>query len=201
MLSRRVVDCRNACGIGSLQRSELQGSEHFKIVNLARAVALSRELGAEMGLFNRTRSSDAVAGLLVTPIWGQGWENFDIVGESHYGDAIRGLLPKNLGEAGDETHVQVMLVPEPENKYDRNAIAVRAETGTVGYLPKEDAATYAPVLAALKSNGRVAQTSARIWGCTRKDRRAAYPQDVSRHASRSGISGAARSRHLRPCPC
>lgn len=122
-----------------------------------------------MGLFNRTREDKTQDGLLVTPVWGQGWENFDVVGESSYGDAIRGLLPKSLGEAGEEASVQVLLTREPDNKYDRNAVAVRADTGTVGYLPKEDAKRYAPVLDALAANGRVAQTSARVWGCMRQD--------------------------------
>ncbi|MCA0331084.1 MAG: DUF2510 domain-containing protein [Actinobacteria bacterium] len=122
-----------------------------------------------MGLFNRGRGDNATGGLLVTPVWGQGWENLDVVGESNYYDAIRALLPTSLSESGEEAIVQVLLIREPNNKYDRNAIAVRADTGTVGYLPKEDARRYAPVLDALAANGRVAQTAARVWGCIRED--------------------------------
>lgn len=116
-----------------------------------------------MGLFNRS-SSKQTTSLVVTPVWGLGWANADVVGESHYTAEIQGLLPRGLDDAGQELTVDVLLCREPDNRYDRNAIAIRAVTGTIGYLPKDEAARYAPVLDALASNGRVAETSARIWG-------------------------------------
>jgi collagen type III alpha len=123
-----------------------------------------------MELFNRGQGdSKASGGLLATPVWGQGWADTDVVGESNYGEAIRRLLPKGLGEDGEEVFIDVLLVREPGNRYDRNAIAVRAETGTVGYLPRETAVRYSPVLDTLASSGGVAQTSARVWGCIRQE--------------------------------
>lgn len=120
-----------------------------------------------MGWFNKPK--DVNTSLIVTPIWGLGWQNAEVVGESHYGKELRGLMPREFDENGQEVIAEVLLCREPDNRFDRNAIAVRATTGTVGYIPKEDAARYAPVLDALAANGRVAQTTARVWGYMRHD--------------------------------
>jgi hypothetical protein len=103
-------------------------------------------------------------------IWGQrGWHNVDVVGETHHAHEIRGLLPgRDLGD-GTEMIVPVSLVHAPNNPHDRNAVEVRAATGLVGYLSREDAVRYAPALAAFQQNGRTASTSARVWGCDREN--------------------------------
>jgi collagen type III alpha len=113
------------------------------------------------------KNSDAREGdgLIVTELWGQrGAGHFDIVGESQYGAAIRALLPKSLKGDGAEVHVPVSLVHDPNNRHDSNAIEVRASSGVIGFLSRENAARYAPVLASLQRNGRIATTQARIWG-------------------------------------
>ena len=47
-----------------------------------------------------------------------------------------------------------MLVPESENKYDKNAVAIFSPTGLVGYLPRDHAAEIqAELLNAMKKNG------------------------------------------------
>jgi len=98
-------------------------------------------------------------------IWGQrGWHNFEVVGESPPAREIRALLPsRELGD-GTELIVPVSLVHTPNNPHDRNAVEVRAATGLVGYLSREDAVRYAPAFAALQQNGRIASTTARVWG-------------------------------------
>ena len=121
-----------------------------------------------MGLFNR-KSDRPGTELVVTPVWGATWQNAEVAGESNYATEIKGLLPSALDEDGQDLIVDVLLVREPTNKFDRNAVSVRATTGTVGYLPRQEAARYAPVLDALAENGRVAQTTARVWGCMRQD--------------------------------
>ena len=121
-----------------------------------------------MGLFSKS-SNGSAGSLVVTPIWGAGWQNLDVVGESNYGKEIQGLLPRGFDENGQEVIVNVLLSREPNNRFDRNAVTLRATTGTVGYLPKEEAARYSPVLDALTANGRVAETTARIWGYMREE--------------------------------
>jgi hypothetical protein len=48
---------------------------------------------------------------------------------------------------------RALLVAEPENPYDENAIAVHSEAGKVGHLSRRDALDYAPVMAALAERG------------------------------------------------
>lgn len=103
-------------------------------------------------------------------IWGQrGWCNVEVVGESYHVRAIRALLPRGDLTDGTEMIVPVGLVHTPNNPHDRNAVEVRAATGLVGFLGREDAVRYAPVLAGLQQSGRTASTSARVWGSDRED--------------------------------
>lgn len=120
-----------------------------------------------MRLFGGSRG--AGRDLVVTAVWGDAWPNVDVVGESHYATAIQRLVPRYTLDGGQETVQTVTLVREPGNRYDPNAIAVHASTGQVGHLSREVAARYAPVLDALAANGRVASTSARVWGGVTQD--------------------------------
>lgn len=77
------------------------------------------------------------------------------VGERHYAKTLRRawkLIP-------DHDHIVVALVPEPENRHDRNAvrmdILVNGEAFTAGYLPSEDAAQYARALHPLSAQGAI----------------------------------------------
>ena len=103
-------------------------------------------------------------------IWGlRGWGNTDVVGESHYEKEIRKLFPGRVTEESSQVSVPVRLIHEPTNPHDRNAVQVRADSGVVGYLKREDAARYATYLAALQEGGFVAQTTATIWGRVGED--------------------------------
>jgi len=98
-------------------------------------------------------------------IWGQrGWCNVEAVGESHHAREIRALLPTRDLADGTEIIVPVGVVPTPNNPHDRNALEVRAATGLVGFLSREDAIGYAPALASLQQSGWTASTSARVCG-------------------------------------
>lgn len=123
-----------------------------------------------MGFLDRLRperdATAAVSDPAWTPyeIWGQrGWPSVDIVGESFHGDAIRALLP-TVGGAGNEVNVPVFLRHEADNPHDRNAVEVRAATGQLGYLGRDDAARYAATIAAFHQRGLVPTTLARVWG-------------------------------------
>jgi hypothetical protein len=59
--------------------------------------------------------------------------------------------------------VQAVLVPEPNNPHDRNAVAVTIDGRVVGYMPREDAPAYAAVLGPLASRGLFARVAARLW--------------------------------------
>lgn len=132
-----------------------------------------------MGLLDRLHPGDsqrhAAASQTITglpfEIWGQrGWANVDVVGESFYTKAIRGLLgPARLPADGAELTTQVRLVHNSLNRQDRNAIEVHGSTGLLGHLSREDAARYAPVIETLQQQGLIATTAARIWGRDQKD--------------------------------
>lgn len=65
-----------------------------------------------------------------------------VVGESHYQEALGATSHTcTVGDEGRPTF-QAMLLPEPENPYDGNAIAVFSPQGKVGYLSRDTAIEY-----------------------------------------------------------
>lgn len=65
-----------------------------------------------------------------------------VVGESHYQEALRSTSRIcSVGPEGRPTFTAA-LVPEPENPYDSNAIAVYAPEGKLGYFSRESAIDY-----------------------------------------------------------
>jgi len=89
---------------------------------------------------------------------GSGACNFNIVGESHYQGRLR-----NIGMSGRS--FTAVLMPEPTNAFDPNAIRVVAEgADTVGYLSKEDAVHYTPMFELLAKHNRVGTCRAQLTG-------------------------------------
>lgn len=69
----------------------------------------------------------------------------NVVGESHHQETLQSLR---------STHgplCQALLVPEPENTYDPNAVRVTIEDRHVGYLSREVAKQFGPLLRAQPS--------------------------------------------------
>ncbi|WP_250002910.1 HIRAN domain-containing protein [Actinoplanes sp. M2I2] len=98
-------------------------------------------------------------------LWGQrGYPHADVAGESHRATAIRALFGKDFKPHGSEIFEPALLVPEPGNRHDSNAVGVWIRGGLVGYLPREEAARYAPVLTQLVDSGWAPQVTARVWG-------------------------------------
>lgn len=98
-------------------------------------------------------------------LWGQrGWPHQEVVGESTYVKEIRSLFGRDFNPDGTELTVTAQLIPEPHNRYDRNAVSVQIGGHTVGYLPREEAARYAPALSELVGKGWTPQVTARVWG-------------------------------------
>jgi HIRAN domain len=84
--------------------------------------------------------------------------NFNIVGESHYQGRLRNICTSGRS-------FTAVLMPEPTNAVDPNAIRVVAEgADTIGYLSKEDAVYYAPVFALLSQHNRVGTCRAQLTG-------------------------------------
>jgi HIRAN domain len=79
-----------------------------------------------------------------------GQDDLEVVGELAYQDALWRLSGGNLGDR-IRCHVVAMLVPEPTNPYDANAIAVQIDGRVIGYLPRATAQEYLPALQRLMS--------------------------------------------------
>lgn len=92
-----------------------------------------------------------------------------VVGESHYQAALRNAVHGRVAGTGFDEHMPVtaVLVPEPTNSHDANAVRVdvRSDAGpaTVGYLAREVAVHYQPALLALDAN-HYGTCAARITG-------------------------------------
>ena len=67
----------------------------------------------------------------------EGDELVRVVGTSHYQDALLELAPRT---ADEEVRVEkvALLVPEPDNPHDANAIAIHVDGRLVGYLARGD---------------------------------------------------------------
>lgn len=109
-----------------------------------------------MGLFRKRRARESQDDLVVQVYSGHEW--LEVKGESHYQDALASIAgPKT--KDGYDLPVDCVLVREPENPYDPNAIAVFAtdpSTGRsvmVGHINRESCITMAPVLDAKSGEG------------------------------------------------
>ena len=93
-----------------------------------------------------------------------------VVGESHYQRALHLAASGRAAGDGFDRHIGVtaVLVPEPTNKWDRNAVRVDVVMGMqslkVGYLSMDLAAEYQPELLKLARQGVLGTCDARIAG-------------------------------------
>lgn len=79
-----------------------------------------------------------------------GTEDLEVVGEANYQAELWSLCGGSLGDRIRHAVVAV-LIPEPGNPYDSNAISVRIEGRLIGYLSRQIAAQYIPGLHRLMS--------------------------------------------------
>lgn len=107
--------------------------------------------------FHGTPSFNAEAFLLSGGDWVQ------VVGEDHHQEALSAICG-GRSESGHSLPTTAVLVMEPDNPYDSNAIAVLAGGQPVGYLGRDDALAYRPILEALEKRGQVGACQAEIRG-------------------------------------
>jgi hypothetical protein len=86
-----------------------------------------------------------------------------VVGESHYQDALTAIVG---GKGRDSVRIptHATLVPESDNPYDPNAVAVYIAGRKVGHLPRPAAQAFAPVAWRLAEQQQVGTCSATITG-------------------------------------
>jgi hypothetical protein len=92
---------------------------------------------------------------------GDSYFSQEVSGESHHLTEIR-QLTQRLGGEGEHL-VRAMLVPEPTNKYDANAIKVMVDKIHCGYIPKEDTSKLRPLLELAAARKSFLTANARLW--------------------------------------
>jgi len=93
----------------------------------------------------------------------RGNELVNVAGESHYQEALQALTGTD-GTTEIRQEVEVVLLPEPANPHDPNAVMVHIDDHLVGYLPRADAVAYAPMIGAVEARSRTAACEAMIAG-------------------------------------
>lgn len=89
----------------------------------------------------------------------EGHETLEVVGESHYQEEIQTVVH----EVGRE--IAAVLVPEPENPYDSNAVSVWVAGVKVGHLSRSDAELYQMSVARLmRQEGKPIAVAGSIHG-------------------------------------
>lgn len=83
-----------------------------------------------------------------TPVVYAGFETLHVVGEASYQTNLWRIVGRPSGERV-RVPIRAVLLPEPSNPYDPNAIQVRINGLVVGYLSRDDATRYGPGVARL----------------------------------------------------
>jgi hypothetical protein len=118
-------------------------------------------------LFGRTTSSITVEATVFS-----GNEPLEVVGESHRQEALWEIVGGFRREPVRHA-CYALLLPEPDNPVDPNAIRVLVDGRHVGYLNRDDAAVYSPGLHRLMAScetGHVALEAQIVGGGPRGDR-------------------------------
>lgn len=89
----------------------------------------------------------------------------DVVGESFYTDALEQIVTVRDVDGKGRCTAPAVLVRQPENPYDANAVAVFIDGKQVGHMPATTAAKLAPVIDAFMTrNGRMLGGIATVVG-------------------------------------
>jgi hypothetical protein len=86
----------------------------------------------------------------------------DVVGESYYQPALDEIAGGRTTEGYVVREHLAALVLEPQNPYDKQAIAVQIEGRVVGHLSREDARTYGPFIRQCRDADRYAAARAKL---------------------------------------
>ena len=119
-----------------------------------------------MGLFRRREQSaeGAPRTTTVSAVLLEGDELVEVVGESHYQPAIRRVCGVSDPAQPVGHDCIAALFPEPDNRYDPDAVMVQVDGEHVGYLRREDSAAYLPAIDTLGRRRKLIACHARISG-------------------------------------
>ncbi|MEP6479272.1 MAG: HIRAN domain-containing protein [Rhodoglobus sp.] len=106
--------------------------------------------------------ADAPQGPQQVVFIGAGWPDIEVEGEAYRRAEVSRLFNGIGRPEGGVTMQQAHLLPEPSNRYDRNAVKVLIRGEHVGYVPADFSARVASTCKGL-SRGSVAVVQARVW--------------------------------------
>jgi hypothetical protein len=117
-----------------------------------------------MGFLDRLRGQGNASRTGFEAVDLTGDERIAVVGESNYQDELSRVAgPKQPG--GVKLTVRAVLMREPDNPYDPNAVAIFLDgAGKVGYLSRDDAVEYGDLLRRCADQGRVGACEAIVLG-------------------------------------
>ncbi|APA97262.1 hypothetical protein NS506_03209 [Nocardia seriolae] len=113
----------------------------------------------------RRGQNETGGGYTMYPLWTtvNGWARQEVVGSFAYTPNVLWMLGGEFDPRGAEVKRTVELIPEPQNSHDPNAVSVRFQGKTIGYLPREEAARYQGPLLRLMAGGLIPTVQARVW--------------------------------------
>jgi hypothetical protein len=133
------------------------------IAQIGLTVLLGAALWALSKVFGGAQKPTPGPRRAVRQMEGDGDFETDVVGESHYQDALAEIAgPKT--EAGVDLEVKAQLVPEPDNPTDPQAVAVYIQGRKVGHLARDMAAQWVAIQARRGETGQVVEVDANITG-------------------------------------
>ena len=89
----------------------------------------------------------------VRDVLAPGGDILEIVGTAPYQEALEAIAG-DKPESAPELEKWAHLIPEPDNPWDRNAVAVYIDARKIGYLPRESSPAYAALLTQLWATSR-----------------------------------------------
>lgn len=83
--------------------------------------------------------------------WSPRTRQLEVAGEWYRAENLRALFKRHakVSESGAETRLPAVLVPDPQNPYDKTAVAVFVDGFHVGYMERADARRYHGAIAKL----------------------------------------------------
>lgn len=100
----------------------------------------------ELSIEHSLGTVDAQQAVLIA---GSTCTRYEVVGEAYNPDQMHRVVSALQGRT--DTLIPAWLMPDPDNPHDPNAVVVWAYGGKVGYLPRELASGWQPVIARLRA--------------------------------------------------
>lgn len=100
------------------------------------------------------------------PLAVPGTADIEVAGESYRLESFERIFTSAGRPLGGVLMRTAVLVPEPENRYDRYAVAVYIDGLQVGWVPAEEAPRMQRVANAFSRAGRQLTVLARMWACS-----------------------------------